>query len=156
MTREELETRRLEAAELLTDGVAQAEVARRKGVSRTTAWRWAAAIQAGRSLARRRTPGRPSRMTAEQVGGVRALWLTRPRWTTEAFAQAIGQAVGVKYHRDHVCKLIRQLGLREKRYRAPQAARPPRRARPALPDLDTAGAAAGAAARARVEVHAND
>ncbi|HWB86699.1 MAG TPA: helix-turn-helix domain-containing protein [Bryobacteraceae bacterium] len=132
LTRDEMESRRLLAAQDLQGGVSQSEVARRFGVSRTTASRWNRALS-GRgveALRKRRAPGRPSRLNAEQLRGVveiyhdgpRAAGFDSDRWTTARFAQAIQVRFGVHYDPDHAGRIMHRLGLRERR--KPRAAQP--------------------------------
>jgi transposase len=68
LNRDEMEKRRLEAVQDLLTGLTQSSVARKFGVSRTTASRWNRALrQKGvESLKKRRATGRPSRLTKEQ------------------------------------------------------------------------------------------
>lgn len=110
-----METRRLEAALLFEAGETPAAVARKCEVSRTSASRWKALLDAGTSYRSRKAPGRPCRLSGEQLLSVHALWETRARWTCETFAEAIRVALGVKYDPDHVGRLMLRLGLREKR-----------------------------------------
>jgi transposase len=122
LTREEMEQRRLQAAAELQQGLPQSEVARRFGVSRTTASRWRRALD-GRGvegLRRRRATGRPCRLNTEQFSGLRDIYLTGPRaagfetdrWTTARFAEAIFRRFGVRYDPDHTGRIIHRLGLR--------------------------------------------
>src|ERR1700680_1239371 len=76
LTREDMETRRLAAAEELLTGVTQSQVARRYGVSRTTASRWHRSIvrKGFEGMRRRRATGRPSRLTADQVEAIRKMY----------------------------------------------------------------------------------
>jgi transposase len=125
LTRDEMESRRLLAAQDLQRGLTQSQVARKFGVSRTTASRWHRSLS-GRgveSLRKRRAPGRPSRLTADQLAGVteiyragsRAAGFDSDRWTTMRFAQAIQARFGVRYDPDHVGRIMHRLGLRERR-----------------------------------------
>src|ERR1017187_1227959 len=92
LTRDEMESRRLLAAQDLQRGLSQSQVARKFGVSRTTASRWCRSLSGKglESLRKRRAPGRPSRLTAEQLAGVREIYLAgsraagfdSDRWTT--------------------------------------------------------------------------
>ena len=127
LTRDEMESRRLLAAQDLQTGLPQSQVARKFGVSRTTASRWNRALS-GRgfeSLRKRRAPGRPSRLTTDQLadmrtvyqGGPRAAGLDHDRWTTARFAQAIFARFGVKYDPDHAGRIMHRLGLRVRRRR---------------------------------------
>lgn len=128
-----MESRRLLAADELQRGLSQSQVARKFGVSRTTASRWHRALS-GRgveALRKRRAPGRPSRLSAEQLRGVaevyhagpRAAGIETDRWTTASFALAIYARFGVRYDPDHVGRIMHRLGLRERsrtRKRAPE------------------------------------
>jgi transposase len=127
LTRDEMERRRLMAAQDLQEGLSQSQVARKFGVSRTTASRWHRAL-AGKgveALRKRRAPGRPSRLTKEQIQGLLELYQTGPRaagfaadrWTTARFADAITARFGVRYDPDHVGRIMHHAGLREPRKR---------------------------------------
>ena len=125
LTRDEMESRRLKAAQDLQTGLKQSQVARKFGVSRTTASRWHRALNGKgvESLRKRRAPGRPSRLTAEQLAGVTEIYRRGPRvmgfdsdrWTTMRFADAIHEHFGVRYDPDHVGRIMHRLGLRERR-----------------------------------------
>jgi transposase len=124
LTRDEMERRRLAAAQDLLNGVPQARVARKFGVSRTTASRWGRALDNDgmECLRKRRATGRPSRLTVEQrteivemfTAGPRAAGLDSERWTTARLAEAIYNRFGVRYDPDHVGRLMHRLGLRKK------------------------------------------
>ena len=124
LTRDEMESRRLLAAEDLQRGIPQSRVARKFGVSRTTASRWNRVLS-GRgleALRKRRAPGRPNRLNPEQLRGVAELYRTgsraagfdSDRWTTARFADAIFMRFGVRYDPDHVGRIMHRLGLRER------------------------------------------
>jgi len=139
LTRDEMESRRLLAAQDLQGGLTQSQVARKFGVSRTTASRWHRSLS-GRgveALRKRRAPGRPSRLTSEQLAVVREIYEAGPRsagfdsdrWTTMRFAQAIQARFGIRYDPDHVGRIMHRLGLRERRRihrRAPEVIFTPR------------------------------
>ncbi len=102
----------------------QARVARKFGVSRTTASRWSRALE-GHSLERlrkRKAPGRPSRLTSTQQAevieifalGPRAFGYETERWSTARLAHAIHTRFGIRYDPDHVGRLMHRLGLRSK------------------------------------------
>src|ERR1019366_5388139 len=76
-------------------GLSQSQVARKFGVSRTTASRWNHTLSGKgvESLRKRRAPGRPSRLTADAI-----------------FAH-----FGVRYDPDHAGRIMHRLGLRERR-----------------------------------------
>jgi putative transposase len=125
LTRDDMETRRLAAARELLNGVTQSTVARRYGVSRTTASRWQRSIvmRGVDGLRKRRATGRPSRLTADQVDVIRRMFqegaaahgFARDRWTTGRLAEAIERRFGIRYDRDHVGRLMYKFGLREQR-----------------------------------------
>ena len=122
LTRDEMESRRLLAAQDLQRGLSQSQIARKFGVSRTTASRWHRALNGKgmEALRKRRAPGRPSRLTSEQFtevsrlyeAGPRAAGFETDRWTTNRFANAIHQRFGVRYDPDHVGRIMHRLGLR--------------------------------------------
>ncbi|MDP9169196.1 MAG: helix-turn-helix domain-containing protein [Acidobacteriota bacterium] len=126
LDRESMETRRLAAATELLNGTTQSQVARRYGVSRTTASRWHRSIvlKGMEGLRKRRATGRPSRLTADQVDGIRAMYLSgamacgfsTDRWTTGKLAGAIERKFGIRYDQDHVGRLMHKFGLRERRF----------------------------------------
>jgi transposase len=124
LTRDEMESRRLSAAQDLQKGLSQSQVARKFGVSRTTASRWRRMLS-GRGvegLRKRRAPGRPCRLTAAQLevvaemyrSGPRAADLDVDRWTTARFSEAIQARFGVHYDPDHAGRIMHRLGLRER------------------------------------------
>src|ERR1043166_9844376 len=81
LTRDEMESRRLMAAQDLQEGLSQSQIARKFGVSRTTASRWNRALS-GRgveALRKRRAPGRPSRLKPDQFAVLKELYSAGPR-----------------------------------------------------------------------------
>jgi len=120
-----MESRRLLAAQDLQNGLAQHQIARKFGVSRTTASRWHRALhrKGVESLRKRRATGRPCRLNREQQQGVaelfragaRAAGFVDDRWTTVRFAAAIQLRYSVRYDPDHVGRIMHQLGLRSRR-----------------------------------------
>ena len=124
LTRDEMESRRLLAAQDLQTGLKQSAVARKFGVSRTTASRWQRALKGTgvESLRKRRAPGRPSRLGPEQLKAIAEMYHAGPlvagfntsRWTTSRFADAIQAMFGVRYDPDHAGRIMHRLGLREK------------------------------------------
>jgi putative transposase len=127
LSREEMERRRLAAAQQLLNGYSQSRVARMYGVSRTTASRWHHSLlhKGVDSLKKRRATGRPSRLTADQLQDIARIFAEGParhgfhtdRWTTARLAAAIETHFGVHYDEDHVGRLMHKLGLRERRPR---------------------------------------
>jgi transposase len=126
LNRDDMESRRLAAAKDLLNGSSQSQVARRYGVSRTTASRWQRSIvvKGVDGMRKRRATGRPSRLTADQVDSIRHMYLdgalahgfSRDRWTTGKLAQAIERRFGIRYDQDHVGRLMHKFGLRERRF----------------------------------------
>jgi transposase len=126
LTREDMETRRLAAAKELLTGVTQSQVARRYGVSRTTASRWQRSIvhKGLDGMRSRRATGRPCRLTADQVEAIRQIYLEgavaygfpTDRWTTGRLAATIESRFGIRYDQDHVGRLMHKYGLRERRF----------------------------------------
>ncbi len=126
LNRDDMETRRLAAAKDLLNGATQSQVARRYGVSRTTASRWQRSIvvKGVDGMRKRRATGRPSRLTADQVDSIRQMYFdgalahgfSRDRWTTGKLAEAIERKFGVRYDQDHVGRLMHKFGLRERRF----------------------------------------
>src|SRR5579872_6240655 len=112
LTRDEMESRRLLAAQDLQRGSSQSDVARKFGVSRTTASRWYRALNGNgiEGLRKRRAPGRPSRLKPDQLQGVAEIYQAGARaagfdsdtWTTARFAEAILARFEVRYDPDHV------------------------------------------------------
>ena len=106
-------------------GLSQSQVARKFGVTRTTASRWCRALSGCgvEGLRKRRAPGRPSRLSVEQLrvvsevyhSGPRANGFDTDRWTTARFAEAIQTRFGIRYDPDHVGRIMHRLGLRERR-----------------------------------------
>jgi len=125
LTRDEMESRRLMAAQDLQGGLTQSQVARKFGVSRTTASRWNRALSGKgvEALRKRRAPGRPSRLNSEQLkivseiygAGPRAAGIESDRWTTMRLAEAIYGRFGIRYDPDHVGRIMHRLGLRERK-----------------------------------------
>ena len=128
---EQLERRRVQAIALLKKGFTPVEVARRLGVDRRSVRRWRAAHdEAGRAgLAARPAPGRPPKLDAKAqsklerklVRGARACGFATELWTCPRVAKVIRREFGVKYHVDHIGRLLRSMGW------SPQ--KPERRAR---------------------------
>lgn len=125
LTRDEMESRRLLAAQDLQTGLTQSQVARKFGVSRTTASRWNRSLNGAGvdALKKRRAPGRPSRLNQFQLQELKELYQAGPRmsgfdaerWTTARFADAILAKFGIKYDPDHAGRIMHRLGLRERR-----------------------------------------
>ena len=117
---EGLEQRRRTAAELLRQGVHQAEVARQVGVHRQSVSRWAQPLTQGglRALKKAGRAGRKPRLRPEDLRrierslkrGPQALGYETSLWTSWRVAHLIEQECGVKYHPTQAWRILRQLG----------------------------------------------
>jgi transposase len=115
-----LEQRRLQAADLLRQGVHQAEVARRVGVHRQSVSRWAEQLEQGgkRALRQAGRAGRRPRLRPQDLRriecglkrGPEALGYGTSLWTSWRVAHLIEQECGVKYHPSQAWRILRQLG----------------------------------------------
>jgi transposase len=121
MTRKNLEARRFEAAEDMIAGLSYSKIAKKYGVSLTTSWRWRRRLRAeGRDgLKRRKSLGRPARLTAAQRDELRAHYGDRPVYGRE-FRAWIKARYKVAYHPDYVYRLIHELGLRTEKKGRPR------------------------------------
>jgi transposase len=125
LSRDEMESRRLLAAQDLQTGLSQSQIARKFGVSRTTASRWNRALDGTgvEALKKRSAPGRPSKLKSDQLqiltevyrAGACAAGFDSDRWTTVRFAEVILARFGVRYDPDHAGRIMHRLGLRERR-----------------------------------------
>ncbi len=114
-----LERRRRKAARLLKKGVNQSEVARRLGVGHASVNRWAQALaeRGPEGLKKAGRAGRKPRLSAEDLRrleqgllkGPEALGYETPLWTLGRVGQLIEQEFGVRYHKGHTWKILRQL-----------------------------------------------
>jgi transposase len=115
--RQQLQARRLRAAELFAAGVHAAEVARQLGVSRQAASRWHAVWKAGgtNALASRGPTGPTSRLSDAQLveveqalrKGAVANGFVGELWTLDRIALVIGRLTGVRHHPAHVWGILR-------------------------------------------------
>jgi transposase len=115
-----LEERRRRVVALLKQKLSLHEIARRMGCHASSVLRWRNALRTGglAALKAKPAPGRPARLTAQQkarlVGllreGAMAHGYRTELWTTQRIAAVIDRHLGVRYHRNHVGKLLHQLG----------------------------------------------
>lgn len=112
--------RRRRALALLDEGLSMNKVAQHIGCHASSVMRWRdarnkegeAALQVGAS------PGRPPKLTVAQkerlaeilLKGAMANGYRTELWTTQRIADVIEKNLGVRYHRDHVGRLLRQMG----------------------------------------------
>lgn len=116
----QLEARRHLALKLLDEGLSLNEVGRKLGCAPSSVMHWRNAWRRGgrRALKVRPTPGRPSRLTPAQqrrllrllLQGARAHGFRTELWTTQRIADLIGRVFRIRYHRDHVGRLLHRLG----------------------------------------------
>jgi transposase len=128
---QELERRRRRAIELLKDGAQPVEVARTVGVDRRSVRRWWSAFRkrGANGIVARPATGRPlkldtaarRRLERRLLKGALAHGFHTDLWTCPRVAQVIEWEFGVRYHVDHLGRVLRALGW------TPQ--RPVRRAR---------------------------
>lgn len=116
----ELQRRRLRAGRLLTRGVAQAEVARRVGVSRTTVSVWNRELDAsGLGGLKARPRGRPPGLSDEQraelmeclLGGALAEGFATDLWTLPRVGALIERRFGRAYSESQVWRILVKLGF---------------------------------------------
>ena len=115
-----LEKRRLKALELRRQGIKRTEVARIIGVARQTVMRWEKTVEAGgkKAILWNGGNGRPSRMSQAQKSELLQMILEGPEkhgfdtpCTCRRVATLIRNKYGIKYHHDHVWKILRSLRL---------------------------------------------
>jgi transposase len=114
-----MEERRLRGAQLLKEGVSQADVAKQLRVKRQSVHEWAKVIAARGEKGLIRVPtGRKPRLNAVQLAQLAAHLQNGPQahgyatalWTTERIAKLIHRLFRVRYHRDHVGRLLGKMG----------------------------------------------
>lgn len=116
----ELERRRRRAVALLENGYSTTEVAERVGTDPRSVRRWRRAYQqeGEEALAAIPPPGRPSKLSARQrklvvrrlLKGAKASGFTTDVWTCPRIAEVIERHYGVRYHVDHIPRLMASLG----------------------------------------------
>lgn len=116
----ELYRRRQRAIELVREGLSLNETARRIGCSASSVMRWWHAFRRGgkTALMPRPAPGRPPRLSAKDRQRLLRYLLKGPLahgyrtdlWTTLRIAELIQHKFGIRYHRDHVGRLLHSLG----------------------------------------------
>jgi transposase len=114
------EYRRLRAWEMHRQGYKQREVADALGLTQSAVSRIITRGEQGgvAALQHHKPPGRRAQLSGEQqeqllaelAQGAEAHGFQGDVWTTERVAQFIAQRFGVKYHRDYIGPLLRQLG----------------------------------------------
>ena len=115
-----LEDRRRRALALLDEDRSLNEVARHIGCSASSVMRWREMRSAGgaKGLRVRSSPGRPPKLGATGralllrvlLAGAFASGYPTQLWTTARIAEVIRRKFHVRYHRDHVGRLMHRLG----------------------------------------------
>ena len=115
-----LEERRRSVMTFLKQKLSLHEIARRIGCHASSVMRWRNALQSGgqKALNAKPAPGRPPRLTLKQkkqlvrllTKGAMAHGYRTELWTTQRIADLIERQLGVNYHRNHVSKLLHQIG----------------------------------------------
>lgn len=117
---EQLQRRRERAIDLLDQRYQPAEVARKLGVDRRSVRRWKAAYnkEGMQGIRAKPAPGRPPKLHGKQreklkrllLKGAVAAGFSTDLWTCPRIAKVIHVRFGVRYHVDHIGRLLRSLG----------------------------------------------
>ena len=115
-----LESRRRKALALSKQGLSMNAVARRLGCAASSVMRWLRTFHrhGPAGLTARPVSGPPPRLSARRRQGLLKQLLRGPMahgyptqlWTTQRIAEVIERRYGVRYHRNHVSKLLAQCG----------------------------------------------
>src|SRR3954465_6368157 len=114
-----LEWRRFQALHLRREGWSRQDIAEALDVSPVSVSRWLARVRDGgpEALRARPRPGRPPKLSAAQKRlipeflwrGAEAYGFRGEVWTCARVARVIEEEFGVRYHKDHVSRLLREL-----------------------------------------------
>jgi len=114
-----LELRRQRAMELLDGGLTMEEVSHRVGTSIASVSRWHQAVAEGgqAALAAKPVPGRPRKLSKAEglrllerlLKGAMAYGYPNELWTLKRIARVILREFGVRYHPNHVWRVLREL-----------------------------------------------
>jgi transposase len=117
---EQLERRRRRAIALLERQLTLSAVAQKVGcsVSSVSLWRDLHAKQGSKGLTAKPVPGRPPKLTPRQKTALVTLLVQGPLahgyatdlWTTRRVAEVIHRRFGVRYHANHIWRLLVGLG----------------------------------------------
>ena len=118
---DELLVRRLRAAELFDRGWSLSAVAREIGCSVSSVFRWRKTYKrhGKEGLASKPIPGRPPKMTKQQRnrlgkwighGAYNYFGLSNIWWTQRLVAKQIKRRFAIKYHPNHIYKMLRRMG----------------------------------------------
>lgn len=114
------EWRRLRALQLKEQGWFQRHIAKALGVSEDTISRWMIRARAGGSetLLAHPSPGHPPKLSSAQKGLIPEFLWHGPEsygfrgavWTCARISRVIEEEFGIRYHKDHVGRLLKELG----------------------------------------------
>jgi transposase len=114
-----MEWRRFRALHLKQQGWSRRDIAEALGVSPVSVSRWFARARDGgpQALRARHSPGHPAKLSAAQKRlipeflwhGAEAYGFRGEVWTCARVAHVIEEEFGVRYHKDHVSRLLREL-----------------------------------------------
>jgi transposase len=114
------EWRRLRAVALHDSGWLEVDIAAALGVSKGTVSKWLSVAEAGgaEALLSHPSAGSPPKLTVAQLGvipeflwhGAETYGFRGDVWTCARIAQVIRWEFGVSYHKDHVSRLLKELG----------------------------------------------
>jgi transposase len=119
LTRKQLQYCRREAVRLFGEGLTNAAIGRRLGVSRQSVSGWHQRFEAqGTAGLQMQPPGPAPRLSQQQLQelahalllGAQAHGYDTQLWTLERIADLIHQQTGIKYHPSHVWKILRRMG----------------------------------------------
>ena len=119
-TPQQLEKRRRQAIQLLKAGKSLSAVARWIGAAKSSVSRWQEAHKQNgmKALRPKHIPGRPARLSPQQKGALVRLLLEgsltagygTDLWTLKRITQVIWKQFRIRYHPNHVWRLLGQLG----------------------------------------------
>jgi transposase len=119
-SQETLEKRRWRAADLLKQGLNLSEVAAKVGSSVSSVFRWQTAVRKDgrKALKSQPVPGRPSKLNGRQrrqltrilLAGAMSCGYATDLWTQKRVARVIEDRLGIRYHRNHMWRLLQDLG----------------------------------------------
>jgi transposase len=114
-----LEWRRFQALHLRREGWSRQDIAEALGVAPASVSRWLARVRdrGPEALRTRPRPGRPPKLSAAQKRlipeflwhGAEAYGFRGAVWTCARVARVIEEEFGVRYHKDHVSRVLREL-----------------------------------------------
>jgi transposase len=114
------EQRRLQALNLREKGWSYSRIGEALGVTKGAICQWMKRVREGgrQALLRHPPPGMVPRLTPQQKAELPALLLKGPQaygftgevWTSERVAWLIEFKFGIKFHRAHVCRILKQIG----------------------------------------------